>query len=175
MTNSGNLSLAAKNANIPFYKCKNLSSAKSILRENKVDIVLASVNNLVDVDTLQSASYGWINTHCGPLPKYAGLDAPFWCLFNNEPMFAVTLHYMDTHFDTGPIINQKFIKNKGQSYFDLVKSLFKEALILHCIFLEDFKPSCEDALKQNHLISTYYNRPSIKDGIQFRKNGGRFV
>lgn len=47
---------------------------------------------------------GSFNLHPGPLPGYAGLNAPSWAIYRGECAHAVTLHWMDAGVDTGDIV-----------------------------------------------------------------------
>lgn len=103
-------------------------------------IVLASETTRIGAADQDSVPGGWVNTHYGPLPHYGGLDAPFWCFYHREPQLAVTLHYMDKKFDTGPINAQEFIANEGQGYFKTVDALFDLAFDAHTAFAAEFSP-----------------------------------
>ena len=46
---------------------------------------------------------GAFNLHPGPLPHYAGLNAPSWALYRGETSHGVTLHRMAPGIDTGEI------------------------------------------------------------------------
>ncbi len=50
--------------------------------------------------------HGAYNLHPGPLPEYAGLNAPSWAIYHGEPCHGVTLHRMEPGVDTGPIAFQ---------------------------------------------------------------------
>jgi UDP-4-amino-4-deoxy-L-arabinose formyltransferase/UDP-glucuronic acid dehydrogenase (UDP-4-keto-hexauronic acid decarboxylating) len=50
---------------------------------------------------------GAYNLHPGPLPQYAGLNAPSWAIYNGERSHGVTLHRMEAGIDTGPIAYQE--------------------------------------------------------------------
>lgn len=75
------------------------------LRDEKVD-VLFNVHSLFIVHPAVVAAprIGSFNLHPGPLPRYAGLNAPSWAVFNGEETHAVTLHWMDDGIDTGPVV-----------------------------------------------------------------------
>jgi natural product biosynthesis luciferase-like monooxygenase protein len=47
-----------------------------------------------------------INFHDGPLPEYAGRNAPVWALINRESGYGVTWHVMTSAVDAGPILKQ---------------------------------------------------------------------
>jgi natural product biosynthesis luciferase-like monooxygenase protein len=48
-----------------------------------------------------------INFHDGPLPRYAGLNAPAWALMNQEPYFGVCWHRMTGAIDRGPVLKRE--------------------------------------------------------------------
>jgi methionyl-tRNA formyltransferase len=48
-----------------------------------------------------------INFHDGPLPGYAGLNAPAWALINMEKSYGITWHIATADLDRGDILKQK--------------------------------------------------------------------
>jgi methionyl-tRNA formyltransferase len=74
------------------------------IEEHAVDL-LTNVHSLVVLpgDVVRAPRIGSFNVHPGPLPEYAGLNAPSWAIFNGERSHAVTLDWMDEGIDTGPI------------------------------------------------------------------------
>ena len=48
-----------------------------------------------------------INFHDGPLPRYAGLNAPCWAILNGEREHGVTWHLIEPQADTGAILVQQ--------------------------------------------------------------------
>ncbi|HTF88534.1 MAG TPA: MupA/Atu3671 family FMN-dependent luciferase-like monooxygenase [Planctomycetota bacterium] len=48
-----------------------------------------------------------INFHDGPLPDYAGLNAPVWALLNRESRYGITWHVMTAALDAGDILVAK--------------------------------------------------------------------
>jgi len=48
-----------------------------------------------------------INFHDGPLPGYAGLNAPAWALMNQERKFGVCWHRMTGAIDQGPVLKRE--------------------------------------------------------------------
>ena len=69
------------------------------------------VDLLLNVHSLQIAHgevvaaphIGSFNLHPGPLPGYAGLNAPSWAIYEGETRHAVTLHWMSATVDAGAI------------------------------------------------------------------------
>jgi len=50
------------------------------------------------------SSKHWINFHPAPLPGYGGRNLAYHAIMNEERQYGGTIHYMDSTFDTGPII-----------------------------------------------------------------------
>jgi natural product biosynthesis luciferase-like monooxygenase protein len=70
---------------------------------------LLSVNNLTLLDgrLLALPRRGAINFHDGPLPRYAGLNAPMWAILNRETEYGITWHLMSEGADKGEILVQR--------------------------------------------------------------------
>lgn len=69
---------------------------------------LLSVANLdlLGGDVLAIPKRGAINFHDGPLPRYAGLNAPVWARMNGETEHGITWHLIESGVDTGAIVSQ---------------------------------------------------------------------
>ncbi len=67
--------------------------------------VLVNVHSLflAHPEVVAAPRIGSFNLHPGPLPEYAGLNAPSWAIYNGEASHGVTLHWMDEHIDAGPV------------------------------------------------------------------------
>jgi methionyl-tRNA formyltransferase len=87
--------------------------AETIRREG-VDLLL-NVHSLylLPADVVAAPRIGSFNLHPGPLPGYAGLNAPSWAIYHGEQNHAVTLHWMDGGIDTGPIAYQAELAIEG--------------------------------------------------------------
>ncbi len=172
---SGAFVSAALSHGIPVIEAQTITEVGKKLAQAGASIVLATVPVRIPPQLLASVPGGWVNTHCGPLPQYAGVDAPFWCLHHGEPELAVTLHYMTSTFDSGPIIAQAAIPNDGRPYFHLVEELFDLALDMHKEFVRTLEPSPEQAQQQDAALRTYFGRPPVSAGRVYRRRGGRFA
>jgi methionyl-tRNA formyltransferase len=80
------------------------SGFADVIRQEAVDVLL-NVHSLYVLPTAVVAAprIGSFNLHPGPLPRYAGLNAPSWAIYHGELTHGVTLHWMDEGIDTGPI------------------------------------------------------------------------
>jgi methionyl-tRNA formyltransferase len=74
------------------------------MRRDGVDLLI-NVHALVvlPADLIAAPRIGSFNLHPGPLPRYAGLNAPSWAIYHGERTHAVTVHWMDAGIDTGPV------------------------------------------------------------------------
>jgi UDP-4-amino-4-deoxy-L-arabinose formyltransferase/UDP-glucuronic acid dehydrogenase (UDP-4-keto-hexauronic acid decarboxylating) len=74
------------------------------ISERDVDL-LVNVHSLriADGAVVTAPRIGAYNLHPGPLPRYAGLNAPSWAIYEGETRHAVTLHRMSATVDAGPI------------------------------------------------------------------------
>jgi len=171
---SGDFARAAKSRGIPVTHASALSELSSILTSNEVSLALATVPLRVPPALLEAVPLGWVNTHCGPLPRYRGLNAPFWCLYHDEPRLAVTLHLMAEEFDAGPILGQVFLRNDGTPFFTLLDALFDAAYHLHVDLLDDVFAALRKQRPQTGE-ATVFHKPPAELGRQFRRRGKRFV
>ena len=75
---------------------------------DEVDWLFSIANlEMVPEDALGRARLGGINFHDGPLPRYAGLNAPVWAILAGEKMHGVTWHMMAAGADRGDILVQR--------------------------------------------------------------------
>jgi methionyl-tRNA formyltransferase len=88
---------------IPLTRVREAGFADT-MRRMRVDLLL-NVHALlvVPADVVTAPPLGSFNLHPGPLPQYAGLNAPSWAIYHGERSHAVTVHWMDAGIDTGPI------------------------------------------------------------------------
>ena len=63
--------------------------------------------SIIPADVLALSARGAINFHDGPLPRYAGLNAPVWALANREPTHGITFHLIEGGIDEGDILAQR--------------------------------------------------------------------
>lgn len=59
---------------------------------------------------LAKAKLGAVNFHDGPLPRYAGVNAPNWALLAGETKHGVTWHKIEGGIDEGNILAQRFFE-----------------------------------------------------------------
>jgi methionyl-tRNA formyltransferase len=101
--------LAAKKYGLPAWPAQLVKDASLAerLRAEGVDIIL-NVHSLylIHDEVLRAPLIGAFNLHPGPLPRYAGLNAVSWAIYQGESVHGVTLHKMVPDIDAGPIVYQ---------------------------------------------------------------------
>ena len=81
---------------------------------------------------------GSFNVHPGPLPEYAGLNAPSWAILHGESSHAVTVHWMDAGIDTGDVAyEERFAIAPDETAFTLSAKGVRAALPLLRRLLDD--------------------------------------
>jgi natural product biosynthesis luciferase-like monooxygenase protein len=72
------------------------------------------------------ATRGAVNFHDGPLPRYAGLNAPVWALMAGEAVHGITWHLMTDGVDEGDILEQRlFDVAEGETALSLNTRCFE--------------------------------------------------
>lgn len=171
----GNIEKYSKKNNIRVYHLNEIKDCKKILIKFKPDLIISTVNKLVNKSFLNLSKKGWINIHCGDLPRYAGMNGLFWSMYNNEKYLSVSIHLMDEKYDSGKIIRQKKILNNGTPYFTQLSNLLSLASDELISIINDTDEAIKTARINNKLKRTYFSKPSSQNGKEFRKNGGRFI
>lgn len=128
------LSVLCKGCGIEYLSSPTLDEPKILDALAKADLdYIVSVNNflLFQGPALTCAKRGVVNFHNGPLPRYAGLNACSWALFNDERQHGVTWHFVDTGIDSGPILRQRcFEIAERETAIGLVVKCIREGVSL---------------------------------------------
>jgi methionyl-tRNA formyltransferase len=76
----------------------------AVLRREQVDLLL-NVHSLriLGPEVLEAPAIGCFNLHPGPLPRFAGLNAPSWAIVEGETRYGCSLHWMTAEVDAGPL------------------------------------------------------------------------
>lgn len=108
---------------------------------------------------LRVAALGAFNLHPGPLPRYAGLNAPSWAIYRGEARHGVTVHRMDPGIDTGDIAYQEtFPIAPGDTGLSLALRCAEKGLALLQRLLESAAAGSIPRLPQDAAQRTYFGR-----------------
>ena len=128
--------VANKLPGIDILVTSHMARLAPMLRELKPDLIyVTGFPWRLPADLLSLPRLGSINTHPAALPKYRGPNPLYWHLVNGEPEIGLTVHRMDTEFDTGPILAQAsmpidpdwYIEDLGAHLGDLVPRVIPQA------------------------------------------------
>lgn len=75
-----------------------------------VDWVLSVANLQVIPQEILAAGKAAINFHDGPLPRYAGLNAPVWAIMNAESHHGISWHVIEGGIDEGDVLEQRIFE-----------------------------------------------------------------
>jgi len=136
----------------------------SIIREKSPDFIL-NINSfkIIKENLLKVPKRGIINFHNGPLPKYGGVNIPFWAIINGEKIHGITWHFVDQGIDTGDILWQKL--------FPVDQDVTAGKLMMKCIyegiylFKKNFYELVDDSFKIKKQTGklTYFTKKDIPD------------
>lgn len=122
------LETESENNNLDFKSFPNknsISEMKSWIENLKPDFIFSiSFPFLIPEDVLSYGKEKFINFHPGPLPQYRGAMPIFEVLKNQEKSTVISVHFMDSKYDEGPIIFKEPLKiEKGDTYGKLAVKL----------------------------------------------------
>jgi methionyl-tRNA formyltransferase len=113
-------------------------------------------NKLLDVNK-------FLNIHYALFPKYRGMHSIVWAILNGEKEIGITVHAMDSRFDSGPIIWQRALSIEKKTSWQLM--LECDAIIERNIS-EVISKYISGELKekpQDHSIATYVGKRNLND------------
>lgn len=75
-----------------------------------VDWLLSIANLSVIPQGVLALAKGAVNFHDGPLPRYAGLNAPVWAIWNGEAQHGISWHLISGGIDEGDVLEQRLFE-----------------------------------------------------------------
>ena len=139
-----------------------------ILGDEKIDLLL-NVHSLfvIKPEIVEVATLGSFNLHPGPLPRYAGLNAPSWAIYHDERRHGVTLHKMLAGIDTGPIAYQSlFDIDDNDTGFSVSAKCIKHGLELIKLLLDtaSVDPTLIPQIQQDLSQRNYFGKGTPHNG-----------
>lgn len=137
---------------------------------------LFSIANLsmIPESVLAMPAHGAINFHDGPLPRYAGLNAPVWALRNRETRFGVTWHMLESGVDEGDIVAQSLFDVAGdETAFSLNSKCYAAALDSFATVVEGLEVGAPAHTAQDLSHRSYFARdarPPAAGRLDFAQN-----
>jgi methionyl-tRNA formyltransferase len=163
---------------VPLVKAKKVNAADKValVESWRPDLIISIYcNQLIRAKLINLAPQGAINVHPALLPKNRGLFPYFWALTNGDAETGVTVHWMDTKFDTGEILLQEKLPIAPD---DTVISLARKSAelgadLLSCAvkLIQQGEPP---RLAQDTTQVSYFSWPTAADVHRFRQQGRRY-
>lgn len=150
---------------LPSEQVKDPALADWIRGEN-VDLLL-NVHSLFVAhgDVVGAPAIGSFNLHPGPLPGYAGLNAPSWAIYNREPRHAVSVHWMEPGIDTGAVAYESsFDLTEADTGLSVSVRCVREGLPLIERLLEDAGAGSIPKQEQDLSGRRYFGRAAPQEG-----------
>ena len=136
------------------------------LNTKKVDLIFSINNHQIFRDRLlHFAPDGIINFHNGPLPRYGGLNACSWAIFNGETRHGVTWHYVTSGVDEGDIVAQKlFDIDSEATALQLIMTCINEGINLFKRVIADVLAGTVKRMPQDSSERLYYHAREVPCG-----------
>src|SRR5262245_21700663 len=139
-----------------------------VIRDEEVDLLL-NVHSLfvIKPEIVEAPRWGSFNLHPGPLPRYAGLNAPSWAIYRGERSHGVTLHRMMAGIDTGTIAYQTlFDIDDTDTGFSVSAKCIKLGMELIRRLLETAAENPQEipAIEQDLSRREYFGKGTPEDG-----------
>lgn len=139
------------------------------IRAAGVDVLL-NVHSLhvMPEAVVEAPRVGSFNLHPGPLPRYAGLNAPSWAIYRGESTHGVTVHKMTAGIDDGPIVYRKtFAIGEQDTGLSVALRCVTEGvpLLLELLEVASRAPSEIPLTPQDPADREFFGREIPQDGI----------
>jgi folate-dependent phosphoribosylglycinamide formyltransferase PurN len=164
---------------IPAYGSKNVNSRKCQKQIQSLDpdlIIILLFGQILGARTISLPAKGVINFHPSLLPNYRGLMPVFWAMSSNELNGGVTLHFVDTGIDTGPVISRRIVpirrEDTEHSFYARCCVIGKEMLLEAIGKVKTGNISVIKTPKDSK--GTYFSVPTVSAVKRFRANGRKF-
>ncbi|KTD60727.1 methionyl-tRNA formyltransferase [Legionella shakespearei] len=155
----------AKKYDLDLFVSKSKSVTHEIVKDYQPD--LCFVNGwyqLLLEETLVIPKFGVIGIHHSLLPKYRGGSPLVWQIINNEEELGTSIFYLDKGMDSGDIILQTSIRNKGLYIDEARQQLEKKVLNELRIIWPEIISDTHEKSHQCHENATYCAQLLEEDG-----------
>lgn len=142
------------------------------LQREHFDWLLSIANlDLLPAALLDLPLKGSVNFHDGPLPRYAGLNAPVWAMINGEAEHGITWHLIGGGVDEGDILLQRmFDIAPDDTALTLNSRCFAEAIDSFPAVVDLLATGAPEVQKQDLTQRSYvglHDRPPLAGRLDF--------
>lgn len=144
----------------------------------RVDWLLSIANLNVIPDAVLRLADQAVNFHDGPLPRYAGLNAPVWAILNGEAQHGITWHRMVAGVDEGAVLEQRlFAIAPTDTALTLNTKCFEAAIDSFPAVLTALETNASGVAQDMTQRSEYRraDRPAAAARLDFTQDAGRVL
>jgi methionyl-tRNA formyltransferase len=117
----------------PVVRCGDQNSPRALsqLKKWSPDLAIFTGGNILRDEVLKIPRLGVLNSHLALLPEIRGMSSPEWSLLCWVRL-GITIHFMDSGIDTGPIVLRREFAGAGdsESLTDLRNRMIAEGIEL---------------------------------------------
>ena len=137
-----------------------LDRPSDLTQAHAADWLLSIANlQLIPAETLGLGRKGAINFHDGPLPAYAGLNAPVWALLNGETDYGVSWHLMEVGVDKGDLLaTQSIAISADDTAFSLNAKCYAAGMESFETLLDHLSSDRLDRTAQDFAQRSYFGK-----------------
>lgn len=142
---------------------------------------LLSIANLriIPEDILALPARGAINFHDGPLPRYAGLNAPVWALIEGATEYGVSWHMIEGGIDEGDLLAQRLFPVEAEdTAFSLNSKCYAAAMDSFGDVLDQLEQGTPRRSPQDLSARSYFardDRPAAAGRLDFRRSAAQIA
>lgn len=141
------------------FKSANCEEFRKFLIKENIDLILVGTwREKIEKETFIIPTIGTVNAHPSLLPKYRGPNPYMQTILNGEEYSGITLHLVDSNYDTGAILSQEKIKiNKNDTSKELREKTAAKARQMVSKLICDLNNKIITPIPQIEKQSTYYS------------------
>jgi methionyl-tRNA formyltransferase len=174
-----NLAQLCGNYEIPVIYESKINSTDFLTRVKgmNIDLIISVAAPVIfKKDIIQLPTYGCINIHHAPLPKYRGMMPNFWQMYHDEKRVGMTIHEINPKIDDGRIILQKEVDiAPGETLDTLIKRTKRIGAHLMIEAIEMIRSGKVKYLENRADEGTYFSFPKREDVREFKRRGKRII
>ena len=145
---------------------KSVSEMKTWIEDLNPDFIFSiSFPFLIPEEVLSYGKERFINFHPGPLPQYRGSMPIFEVLKNQEKTTAISVHFMDSKYDEGPVIFKENLKiDQNDTYGQLAVKLSDRTaqVALNMANMVEYAKKIPSSIQESEN-AYYYEKPDFLD------------
>ena len=156
LTRTARVAAWARSNGIPVHDTKDVEA----LRAAPFDYLFSITHlALLPDEMLALPRKAAINFHDGPLPRYAGLNAPAWALMAGEERYGISWHIITSGVDEGDVLKSRsFDVQPDETSLTLNTKCFEAGLDGFQELIDELAEGRETRTKQDPTERSYYGR-----------------